>query len=571
VSETATEQVVTEQIVVEQAPGDPTTRSAIVGEILGCTILGFLGLSASLAGFYNREGVVWTTDIWTTIFAWAFSIALAIYITAALSGAHFNPAITIALATSKRFPWRRVPLYIACDLLGWFIGTALAWLMVGESMRRAAAAAGVQFGDPGSEKFASALTTYVPAPGFGTGGAAYAEFSITRGFVGEILGTMILVLVVLALSESRHATAPAGWFFPLIVGTTVGLIILIEAPLSQASLNPARDLGPRVFLLLLGFGSVAFPGPRSGLALLVTTIGPVIGALLGMLIHDKLVRNTLATMTKAPLPPKIHNPGDLLREPVIINQLPADIASLPGLTGSGTGGNGARGGPIELVVLDVGGCLYNDEAFAQALLRATRELAGDRFDERAYWQAYHQSREDQSDLRSVMAERFGVDRAQLHERARPYLQYGADQLYPDVKDTLRDLASRYKLAIVANQDERVLDALRRDGLLQFFDVLGLAKAAGAMKPDPRIWQYALHQAGVDPRHAVHVGNRLDSDVRPARDLGMRTIWLLRGEAPSSPTIEQLGEADMVVTGLAGVPDAVAGMHARAGTGTSAGT
>jgi MIP family channel proteins/HAD superfamily hydrolase (TIGR01549 family) len=565
-TDTATEQVVTEQTVVEQAPGEPTTRSAIIGEILGCTILGFLGLSASLAGFYNREGVVWTTDIWTTIFAWAFSIALAIYITAALSGAHFNPAITIALATSRRFPWRRVPMYIACDLLGWFIGTALAWLMVGESMRRAAAAAGVRFGDPGSEKFASALTTYVPAPGFGTGGAAYAEFSITRGFVGEILGTMILVLVVLALSESRHATAPAGWFFPLIVGTTVGLIILIEAPLSQASLNPARDLGPRVFLLLLGFGSVAFPGPRSGMALLVTTIGPVIGALLGMLIHDKLVRNTLATLTRAPLPPKIHNPGDLVREPVIISQLPADIASLPARPGSG---NGARG-PIELVVLDVGGCLYNDDAFAQALLRATRELAGDRFDERAYWQAYHQSRADQSDLRTVMAERFGVDRAQLHERARPYLRYTADQLYPDVKDTLRELASRYKLAIVANQDERVLEALRRDGLVDFFDVLGLAKAAGVMKPDPRIWQYTLHQAGVDPRRAVHVGNRLDSDVRAAKGLGMRTIWLLRGEAPPSPTIEQLDEPDAVVTNLASVPDVVAGMTARAGAATSAG-
>jgi glycerol uptake facilitator-like aquaporin len=79
--------VATEQVAVEQVPGDPTTKSAIVGEILGCTVLGFLGLSAGLAGFYNRQGVVWTTDIWTTVFAWAFSIALAIYIAAPLSGA----------------------------------------------------------------------------------------------------------------------------------------------------------------------------------------------------------------------------------------------------------------------------------------------------------------------------------------------------------------------------------------------------------------------------------------------------------------------------------------------------
>jgi hypothetical protein len=134
--------------------------------------------------------------------------------------------------------------------------------------------------------------------------------------LGEILGTMMLVLVVLALSESRHASAPAGWFFPLIVGTTVGMIILIEAPFSQASLNPTRDLGPRIMLLLMGFGSVAFPGPRGGLALLVTTIGPIIGGLLGMFIHDRLVRGMLTELAVRPAPGRCRpQPGRLHRQP----------------------------------------------------------------------------------------------------------------------------------------------------------------------------------------------------------------------------------------------------------------
>jgi len=568
VSETVTETVTEhEQVAPEEVPGEPTTKSAVIGEILGCTLLGFLGLTAGMAGLlWNRPPGVWSADIWTVMFTWAFSIALAIYITAPLSGAHFNPAVTIALAVSKRFSWRKVPLYIGCDVLGWLMGAALSVLLVGESLRRTAEKAGVTYGAKGSESIASALTTYIPNPGFGT---TNPEFTIWRGWLGEILGTMVLVLVILALSESRHASAPAAWFFPLIVGWTVGLIILMEAPFSQASLNPARDLGPRIMLLFMGFGRIAFPGPNGILALLGTTLGPIIGGLLGMFIHDRLVRNTLEELLHRPLP-RIHNVADMAREPVVISQLPPGEPweEVGSPTGNGWGGGGGR---VELVVLDVGGCLYNDDAFAQALLRATRELAGDRFDERDYWQAYHQSRADQSDLRTVMAERFGIDRAQLHERARPYLQYSADQLYPDVKDTLRELASRYKLAIVANQDERVLDALRRDGLLSFFDVLGLAKAAGAMKPDPRIWQYALHQAGVDPSRAVHVGNRLYSDVRPAKRLGMRTIWLLRGEAPPSPTIEQLDEPDAVVTSLVGVPGAVAGMTAQASTVTRAGT
>jgi MIP family channel proteins len=492
-----------EQIAAE-TPGEPTLRSGVVGEVVGCTVLGFLGLSVGLAGFFNREGVVWTSDIFPVIFGWAFAIALAIFIAAPLSGAHFNPAVTLALATSGRFPWQKVPAYILSDLVGWFLGAALAVLMLGGTMRAAADRAGVKFGDPGSETIASSLTTYVPAPGFGTGGAAYSEFPIWRGLVGEILGTAVLLLVVLALSESRHVTAPAEWFFPLIVGTTVGLVILIEAPLSQASLNPARDLGPRFMLLVLGFGSVAIPGPRDGLALLVTTIGPIIGALLGLLVHDGLVRRTLMTLQARPLP-RIANPGDMAREPMVLTRLPADVGALPVAAGDG------RGGPIELVLFDMGGSLYDDDGWAQALKRAVRELAGDRFDEQAFWDEYNQQRASQGDLRTAMANRFGVDRAQLHELAGRYLNYGRDHLYPEVTATLRALAGRYKLALVANQDERVLEALRRDGLFELFDVLALAKAAGAMKPDPRIWRYALTQAGVAPQRAVHIGNRLDAD------------------------------------------------------------
>ncbi len=553
-SDTAIEQA------AEAAAGEPTTRSAIVGEILGCTVLGFLGLTAGMAGLlWNRPPGVWSADIWTVMFTWAFSIALAIYITAPLSGAHFNPAVTIALAVSRRFPWRRVPLYVACDLVGWFLGAALSVLLVGESLHRVAEKAGVRYGSKGSEGFASALTTYIPNPGFGTNNP---EFPIWRGWLGEILGTMILVLVVLALSESRHASAPASWFFPLIVGWTVGLVILMEAPFSQASLNPTRDLGPRIMLLFMGFGKIAFPGPNGILALLGTTIGPIIGGLLGMLIHDRLVRNTLEELLHVSLP-RIHNVADMAREPTVISQLP------PGEPWEDVGATAANGrvgggpGGVDMITFDVGGGLYDDDAFAQALLRATRELAGRRFDEREYWDLYHGARQSQSDLRTTMAERFGVDRQQLHERAGNYLRYSRSQLYPEVRDTLRSLHGQYKLGLVANQDEAVLEALRRDGLLELFDVVALAKAAGAMKPDPRIWRYALQQAGVSPDRAVHVGNRLDSDVRPAKALGMRAIWLVRGEAPSSPTVEQLSEADAVITNLADVPSVVAGMASRA--------
>lgn len=563
--------VATETVVVEESlPGEPTVLSSIVGEILGCFVLAFLGLGVGVAGFaWNRgddlANLGFTGGLFTTIFGWALAIGLAIYISAPLSGAHLNPAFTLAFAISGRFPWRDVPRYIAAELVGWFLGAAAVIAVFGESFSRAADRAGVKFGAPGSESVASVLTTYVPAPGvIGTDAPAYAEVPIWRGFLGEIVATGILILVVLALSESKAISAPAAWFFPLIVGSTVGLLILIEAPMSQTSLNPARDLGPRFMLLLMGFGSIAFPGPRSGAALAVTTIGPIIGAVVGLAFHDNVVRRVLAGVSA--VEEKVRHPGSAARAPVVIASLPADLASLPLPTGDGDGAGG-----VELVVFDVGGCIYDDDAFAQALLRATRELAGACFDEQEFWDAYNSQRQTQSGgLRATVATRFGVDRQQLGELTNRYLEYSSDHLYPDVVATLRALAGRYKLAVVANQDERVMEALRRDGLFELFDVLALARAAKAEKPDPRIWRYALHQAGVAPGRAVHVGNRLDSDVRPAKQLGMRTVWVLRGEAPSSPSVEQLSEPDAIVTDLAHLPAALAGLSPGVPTSSGAG-
>jgi FMN phosphatase YigB (HAD superfamily) len=79
---------------------------------------------------------------------------------------------------------------------------------------------------------------------------------------------------------------------------------------------------------------------------------------------------------------------------------------------------------------------------------------------------------------------------------------------------------------------------------------------GIEKPNDKIFQYALDKAGVPATRAVHVGNRLDSDVRPAKGLGLRTIWILRGDAPPAPTLEQLAEPDAIVISLIGVPTAL---------------
>jgi putative hydrolase of the HAD superfamily len=94
-------------------------------------------------------------------------------------------------------------------------------------------------------------------------------------------------------------------------------------------------------------------------------------------------------------------------------------------------------------------------------------------------------------------------------------------------------------------------------LHDLFEVIALADLVGVEKPDDKIFQYALDKAGIPASRAVHVGNRLDSDIRPAKGLGLRTIWILRGDAPPAPTLDQLAEPDAIVISLIGVPAALA--------------
>lgn len=218
--------------------------------------------------------------------------------------------------------------------------------------------------------------------------------------------------------------------------------------------------------------------------------------------------------------------------------------------------------PVELVLLDVGGPVYDDAAYRAALLRATRELAverGRRVDEAEFQQVYDRQRQAQSgSLRTAVAERFlrPEDRQRLSRQADQHWTYPPSALYGDVLPALRKLADRYRIAVVANQRAAVMEALRRDGVADFIDIWALSEIVGAEKPDPAIFRYALEAAGVDAHHAVHVGNRLDNDVRGAQRVGLRTVWILRGEAPPEPTAEQLAEPGIALSSMAEVPEAL---------------
>jgi len=109
-------------------------------------------------------------------------------------------------------------------------------------------------------------------------------------FLAEVLGTMILALVVFALTDERNAASPGARLAPVFIGLTVSALISVIAPLTQACFNPARDFGPRVFAFFAGWGEIALPGSRGTGFLTVYIVAPVVGALLGAQLYDRALR-----------------------------------------------------------------------------------------------------------------------------------------------------------------------------------------------------------------------------------------------------------------------------------------
>ena len=220
------------------------------------------------------------------------------------------------------------------------------------------------------------------------------------------------------------------------------------------------------------------------------------------------------------------------------------------------------GDRLQVVFFDVGGVLYRDEGYMNALRRALWDL-GAAFTDAEFDEEYENCRRDQSgSFRARLARRFlgpEPDLRAVEAAAERWWRYEPEDLQPDALPALRSLAGRYRLGLVANQPSAVREALLRDGLDQFFEFRAISGDLGVQKPDLRIFQHALVSTGVDPNGAAMVGDRLDHDVRPARAAGLHAIWVLRGEAPDDPTPEQLAEADATVRSLRELPEALEGL------------
>ena len=271
-------------------------QRALVAEFIGTFLLVFFGCGAVHAAVLTGA----QSGLWQVAIVWGVAIMLAIYAVGAVSGAHINPAMTIASAVWRRFPKANVVPYIGAQLAGAFIAAAALFILFEPHITAKEFSKGVVRGQPGSEMTAMCYGEYYPAPGsLGDGDEPYSpkshaelksRMSQGRAFLAEVLGTMILAFVVFAVTDGRNPGSPASGMAPVFIGLTVAVLISVIAPLTQACFNPARDFGPRVFACLAGWGSIALPGFSDPSWLTVYILAPIIGAVLGGGLYDVAIR-----------------------------------------------------------------------------------------------------------------------------------------------------------------------------------------------------------------------------------------------------------------------------------------
>ncbi|MBI5821860.1 MAG: aquaporin [Verrucomicrobia bacterium] len=246
------------------------------GEFFGTFLLVFFGCGSVCAAVTTHAQV----GVFQVAIVWGLGIAIAIYLTGALSGAHLNPAVTLSMAVWSGFPKARVLPYIATQLLGAFAASAVLYFVFGDALRTFEKANGIVRGAPSSEASAMVFGEFYPSPGGKPlTGEARARMSAPAAFGAEVIGTAVLLLVIFCVTDECNSARPQI-LAAATVGLTVTLLISLLGPLTMACFNPARDFAPRVFSSLMGWGAVPFTVNGHGW-FTVYIIAPLLGGFLG--------------------------------------------------------------------------------------------------------------------------------------------------------------------------------------------------------------------------------------------------------------------------------------------------
>jgi MIP family channel proteins len=212
-------------------------------------------------------------DFFTINCGWGVAVTMGVYVAGGISGAHLNPAVTVAMATLRGFPWRHVLPYSLAQLAGALVASVVVFATYHEALDHFD---GGERQIVGAQATAGIWATY-PQP--------YLS-NVPGGLVDQVVGTALLVLCVFALTDNKNM-APSSNLAPVLIGAVVFAIGMTFGYNSGYAINPARDLGPRLFTAFAGWGSGVFRTPEGWWW--VPIVGPLIGGVLGGLTYDWLI------------------------------------------------------------------------------------------------------------------------------------------------------------------------------------------------------------------------------------------------------------------------------------------
>jgi glycerol uptake facilitator protein len=258
----------------------PFVKSPLAGELLaeflGTLVLIALGdgvvamvvlFDAGIPGAVTKGGYTNIT------LGWGLAVLMGLCVAGRVSGGHLNPAVTLAAAIFRDFPWCKVLPYMAAQVAGAFGGAALVYVNYLPAFHKF---------DPELSKTVSVFATEPAFPD------AWAF-----GFFDQVVGTALLVGLVLAIIEPKNPFTIAA-LQPLLIALVVVAIGISWGGMHGYAINPARDLGPRLFTLAAGFSNTGFANG----VFLVPIIGPLLGGLLGALVYDGLIRPFMPARTE---------------------------------------------------------------------------------------------------------------------------------------------------------------------------------------------------------------------------------------------------------------------------------
>jgi MIP family channel proteins len=230
--------------------------------VFGVGVVAQVLLSRGTAGTYLSINI-----------AWGLAVTMGCYVSAGVTGAHLNPAVTVALAAHRRFPWHKVLPYSAAQIAGAFVASAVVFLVYREAL--GAFDGGVRQ-VAGPQGTAGIWATY-PQPFLS---------NVPGGLIDQIVGTALLVAVIFGITDARNSPAPAG-LAPVVVGLLVVLIGATFGFNSGYAINPARDFGPRLFTAVSGWGAEVFRAAHGWWW--VPIVGPLVGGVVGGWVYDACV------------------------------------------------------------------------------------------------------------------------------------------------------------------------------------------------------------------------------------------------------------------------------------------